>query len=269
MNYIKKNRIIPRFITLICVRLLLGDVPASTSAFLSSTRVNEVNNRASRDYRRIPALAVSVSNDHDLRNQLETMKVKELRDVLKLSTLNERGILTRLKRKKDLVDFLNENLDASELQKLLTYHSQETEEDESNDTFKNTGSRPISMPNQSGKASQTGLSPKDALFEKIYDLYPPLREQECFGIGESDIRQTYHPIFRDAKVSSDMDLIFVGTASCSPGMTRGVSCTALRLNGNVRRSLRGLPQSNDDFESFSGGTWLFDCGECTQVSLEL
>ncbi|KAL7580217.1 hypothetical protein ACA910_012962 [Epithemia clementina (nom. ined.)] len=44
-----------------------------------------------------------------------------------------------------------------------------------------------------------------------------------------------------------MELIFVGTASCTPGATRGVSCTALR---------------------FQGGTWIFDVGECTQLQIQ-
>lgn len=196
-----------------------------------------------------------------MKDWLESMTVKELREILKLSTLNERGILSRLKLKKDLVDYLNDNMEMSELQSLSEGQSEPMRKTEKEASIQ-PGPGPMSMP-----TSRKGVSPKDALFERLLSLYPPLTEDEkCDGIGENDMRQTYHPIFRNSKGSSDMDLIFVGTASCSPGITRGVSCTALRLNGNVQRSLRGLPQGNDDSESFSGGTWLFDCGECTQVS---
>ncbi|KAL3907734.1 MAG: hypothetical protein SGILL_008754 [Bacillariaceae sp.] len=103
------------------------------------------------------------------------------------------------------------------------------------------------------------------------------------GLGENDFRQRYHPMLRRDKeqidhddstaapaaissttaasspvMSGDMDLIFVGTASCTPSVTRGVSCTAMRLH--MRQKQAG--------KKGRAGTWLFDCGESTQLQVQ-
>jgi hypothetical protein len=207
---------------------------------------------------------------------LETLTVKELKQKLKDSGLNQRGILSRLKLKQDLVDFLKENLEPSDINgeqqhqedTVLEQHTPTnglTTEQPAEPQTAAPPKKPMSMPSPS--IVNGAASPKDAIFERVYLQYPPVRDGNCTGLGEFDVRQTYHPIFTESvKASSDMDVVFVGTASCTPGVTRGVSCTALRLNWQ-RRGFHGVPKGIPNIESnFSGGTWVFDAGECTQAS---
>lgn len=169
----------------------------------------------------------------------------------------------------------------------------------------------------SSSATPYVLTPKDRIVLDVLNRYPPLHDaivdscaandnidnlplegittsniEQCdlsslnyvvpVGIGEDDVRQNFHPIVANI-TQSDMDVVFIGTASCTPGVTRGVSCTALRLNWRSRRS---YDQNNKQQQRESsldqkkkegtyveergptGGTWLFDCGESTQLSIQ-
>ena len=81
-------------------------------------------------------------------------------------------------------------------------------------------------------------------------------------------RAECHPMLKSLKgKTSDFDIFFVGTASCIPSHTRGVSCTALRLNWN-RDTRSGVRQSKKSNSENIGGTWLFDAGECTQLQIQ-
>jgi len=226
-----------------------------------------------RDFRcRIRATAVAAD---ELEMKLEALTVKELRDLLKNSTLNQRGVLSRFKLKKKLVTFLKDNLDPSSIDDSLIHVARVGAPGGESETMGPRCQRsvdfPMSMPKGDGRVHEASAAAtgKGGLFERLYLQYPPLRDRNCSEVGEKDIRQTYHPIFggESVRLTGDMDVVFVGTASCTPGITRGVSCTALRLNWN-RQAIHGVPGAVGDAStnlSFNGGTWLFDCGECTQV----
>lgn len=222
------------------------------------------------------------------RVSLEKLTVKELKD--KIKEMNTDVKLSQLKLKSDLINFLmQKNDDPME-------HDQNDETNSLNKAQAKT-KRPRSMPplqmsnnpTSSDKDAMTSatsnlVSPKDLIFEKVYNRYPPLRylqtaldDQDVDGdnslihhmnpslsksfsaLGENDIRQKYHPIMQGL-TSSDLDIVTVGTASCVPGVTRGVSCTALRLQWR-RRGEEGQPNN----EPVTAGIWIFDCGESTQV----
>jgi hypothetical protein len=179
------------------------------------------------------------------------MTVKELRQLIKDADLLERGLLTRLKRKQDLIDYLSKH----------DRVNGETSGASQPPLKRRIAKKPLSMP------PVDDPSPKDVLFEQLYEKYPPLRDPLENASNDTDFRQIFHPILKNA-TASDMDIIFLGTASCTPGLTRGVSCTALRLNWR-RRCLPTARMKIPDYSNFTGGTWLFDVGECTQVRSQL
>jgi hypothetical protein len=231
------------------------------------------------------------------REDLQQLTVKVLRDKLKL--IQPPIKTSNLKLKSDMIDCLiqhySNNYDANPVQ---TIQHNSTRLD-------TTRPRILKMPPISSKLlpdssfiddipSKKNLSsPKDVIFDQVFNRYPPLRELHSLqannlndppllfssfthpsavkgfsGLGELDIRQTYHPIFSNI-TSSDFDVVMVGTASCVPGVTRGVSCTALRLQW--RRSINerstNLGSDNKNYKQYmnTAGTWIFDCGESTQV----
>jgi hypothetical protein len=193
-----------------------------------------------------------------LQSSFSELTVKELRQLVKESS-DERGLLSRLKRKQDLIAYLESNGGSST--------TNGVREVVSNDADGKASPRIRRMPSkESAKhrrlaSDSTFKSPKDAIFEQVYQRYPELRDEEKSDGADVDVRQKRHPVLANNS-KSDMDIVFVGTASCTPGVTRGVSCTALRLNWKRRAA----PYYNGASTSFEGGTWLFDVGECTQVS---
>jgi hypothetical protein len=96
------------------------------------------------------------------------------------------------------------------------------------------------------------------------------------GLGECDVQQAHHPMLAGA-AQSDIDVVFLGAASCTPGTTRGVSCTALRLNWG-RKADKGCGNGVKDDGGGGGerrgggasisGTWLFDCSQSIQLSVQ-
>jgi hypothetical protein len=236
----------------------------------------------SRRSRSCIAFSVSVStSDVALQKPFHQYTVKELRELIRdtvalTNSTDERPIVwSQFKRKQDYIDFL------------LSHQPPEEEIIQERPVRVTPSSAPLPrMP----PASSSYTSPKDIVFELVYQRYPPLRPSSLVGGGaiappmQPDVRQEYHPVMRHlarihgsapsleekvggeassaSPVQADMDIVCVGTASCTPGTTRGVSCTAVRMNFNRRGTHE---QEGSSTSTFQSGTWLFDVGECTQV----
>ena len=121
----------------------------------------------------------------------------------------------------------------------------------------------------------TPISKEDAQLDDLSHHVHPSAQRALSGLGELDVRQRYHPMLADA-TSSDLDIVFVGTASCIPGLTRGVSCTAVRVQGSSRKAnakKKGKGRRDDtsdatvEGEEGGRGVWIFDAGECSQVRI--
>lgn len=256
----------------------------------------------------------NVDNDANT-NALQGKTVKELIHIAK----NYPEYTSKIRLKKDLIEFVTiqqqklkqHQQQQKEQQRVrqkrlptmpsyqpttgnLVYDS--NVEDELSDLFVGTSS--YDMPRNKGLVSDTGiaidskrpLSKKELLYDFVIHRYPPLQQLSFSlsspalgsGVDMEDIRAQHHPMLTYLnKTSSDLDIVLIGTASCVPSSTRGVSCTALRLNWRRNKGQRQSPQEelsssssdpkqnyfyNEKDYVFESGTWLFDCGECTQVS---
>lgn len=276
-----------------------------------------------RSFRSTTFLTSTIDNENTVSEKaLQKLTVKQLKE--KIKELDVPVKISQLKLKRDLINFLIEQLNRSndEYTSASSTNTSNIQEGVQTDLPAKKKRRATPMPPLQGRSfsldakdansPKEAVSPKDIIFQRVFDRYPSLRDlkiqndlhveekdrnfetgetsladhlhpsfyKSFTGLGELDIRQKNHPVMK-GMTSSDLDLITVGTASCVPGVTRGVSCTALRLqwrrNNVNKRCVRegGNRDNNKDKgiergesnqnEPITGGTWIFDCGESTQV----
>jgi hypothetical protein len=270
--------------------------PASTSAGFAAPSVRYLSSKTG------PVVDVL---------ELDSLTVKELRKLIKDKGLDTKGLSG--KRKAELISYVvdSSNDDAGDASFQDAPPPVKVGAEEST---KRKGTRMPLMPlsDVNGATQEPKKSSaKHKIYREVMNTYPPLSEyvdpytfeyydplanSRPVGLGEEDIRHTNHPMLKGMR-TSDLDVVFAGTASCTPGTTRGVSCTALRLQwrrnkgqmeGNNKNNKKGQggkmganvkellspdgrydESGNGDFNGGSdaaGRTWLFDCGESTQVS---
>lgn len=272
----------------------VSSCPNVSFAFLLPTsssriRMRYLNQRQQQEQQQTTSPS-SIDTDY------ESLTVKELRELVRMrsqSDQEKKGLLGKLKRKQEYIDYLVQRDNNKQRHK-------DSSTGVPDDRTANNNNNPVVRLRQMNTNSNY-KSPKQFILDQVYARYFPEQQQEEVGSetlalsssnqmatalptgtinGEfeevedvddedstssssiTDIRQLYHPVLRNTPKSSDMDLVFCGTASCMPSVTRGVSCTALRLNWKWSQT----SASNQQRKKSSGSsTWLFDVGECTQV----
>ncbi len=303
----------------VCSTFLFGSIQLQSAIAFQPAGHQQIRlSKSSSLFPRFMSLATPTSSIPS-KSELESMKVVDLKQLIKDSGHNERGLFSKLKKKQDLVEFLAGKATIPEAATSNTAAATQKQQ-----LPEQKRKIPITMPKKKpatatpADASDTNeypqqrQSPMAELWERVNAQYPALqyiRDGNRTGYGEFDIRQRYHPMLQAGNLqaipeseleetndddseesesaskksfkpalSGDMDLIFVGTASCTPSITRGVSCTALRLHSlasssspsNKKQKNMKVTNGQQRFEveisqSKNLGTWLFDCGESTQV----
>jgi len=282
-------------------------IPNNQLSRIQSTNVVPSNERplASRSFTSLcqqnPVATSSIGKE-----ELSKHTIKELKEYIDnhISSI-PKGMSSKLKRKADIIDFI---LSQSSHSKMESTSSDDDKSIPSAQQKKLRANpqrmaplpkppmqhpKPKVVSTQMGSSDVETSSPeeeytptaKDIIIEQVLERYPPLRTQikladklegqnipflraRLDGVGENDIRHTYHPMMRNAPTSSDIDVVFIGTASCTPGFTRGVSCTALRLQWRRDNSREDNKNHGAKNIPSTPGTWIFDVGECTQLQIQ-